>query len=187
VPCPILSIYLSIYLSTYLSIYLCVCLSACLPACLSIPLSIYLSACLSVCLPAYQPPCLYTYLPAYLPACLSIYLSIHPPIHLYFSCSHLEYKTSVKLFVSLQFLNLRQPVGSLEGGSTSRKAYTYTQTHNKHRHSCLEWDSNPRSQCSREGRHFMPQTARPTAVLPVYLLVFYETDSLLIQNFKNLL
>jgi hypothetical protein len=32
-----------------------------------------------------------------------------------------------------------------------------TQTQNKrtHRHPCLEWDSNPRSQCSRRRRRFM--------------------------------
>jgi hypothetical protein len=28
-------------------------------------------------------------------------------------------------------------------------------------HSCLEWDSNPRSQCSSGQRHFVPQTAQP--------------------------
>jgi hypothetical protein len=27
---------------------------------------------------------------------------------------------------------------------------------NAHRHPCLEWDPNPRSQCSRERRRFMP-------------------------------
>jgi hypothetical protein len=38
-----------------------------------------------------------------------------------------------------------------------------TQTQNKHRqtHPCLEWDSNPRSQRSKERRQFMPQTVRP--------------------------
>jgi hypothetical protein len=41
--------------------------------------------------------------------------------------------------------------------------HTTTQTNriNAHRHSCLEWDSNPRSSCSSERRQFMPQTARP--------------------------
>jgi hypothetical protein len=28
-------------------------------------------------------------------------------------------------------------------------------------HPCLEWDSNPRSQCSNERRQFMPETVRP--------------------------
>jgi hypothetical protein len=39
-----------------------------------------------------------------------------------------------------------------------------TQTQNKrtqYRHSCLELDSNPRSQCLREQRQFIRQTARP--------------------------
>jgi hypothetical protein len=38
-----------------------------------------------------------------------------------------------------------------------------TQTQNKciHRHPCLEWDSNSRSQRSSERRQFMLQTARP--------------------------
>jgi hypothetical protein len=72
----------------------------------------------------------------------------------------LEYRASVKRFVSLQFLNLRQSVGSLDGGSARRKAATYKQNNtnriNANRHPCLEWDSNPRSQCSSEQRHFMP-------------------------------
>jgi hypothetical protein len=29
-------------------------------------------------------------------------------------------------------------------------------TINEHKHPCLEWDSNPRSQCSRGRRQFMP-------------------------------
>jgi hypothetical protein len=35
--------------------------------------------------------------------------------------------------------------------------------HNKrtNRHPCLEWDSNPRSQCLSGRRQFMPETARP--------------------------
>jgi hypothetical protein len=32
---------------------------------------------------------------------------------------------------------------------------------NAEKHSCLEWDSNPRFQCSSERRQFTPQTARP--------------------------
>jgi hypothetical protein len=41
---------------------------------------------------------------------------------------------------------------SLDRGSTRRKAPTYRQDKTNrikaHRHECLEWDSNPRSQCS---------------------------------------
>jgi hypothetical protein len=39
-----------------------------------------------------------------------MYLSF---IYLYFCCSHLEHRASVKCFVSLQFRNLRQAVGLL--------------------------------------------------------------------------
>jgi hypothetical protein len=38
---------------------------------------------------------------------------------------------------------------------------TQTQNERTHRHSCLEWDSNTRSQRSSERRQFIPQTARP--------------------------
>jgi hypothetical protein len=40
---------------------------------------------------------------------------------------------------------------------------TYAGQHrqNRRRHSCLEWDSKPRSQCSSGRRHFMPHPARP--------------------------
>jgi hypothetical protein len=47
----------------------------------------------------------------------------------YSCCSQLEHKASVKSFVSLQFLNLRQLVGLLGRGSARRKATTY----HKHR------------------------------------------------------
>jgi hypothetical protein len=59
-----------------------------------------------------------------------------------------------------------QSVGLLErGNSLSQGRYLYTEQDkhriNAHRHPCLEWDSNTRSQSSRERRQFMPQTARP--------------------------
>jgi hypothetical protein len=127
----ILSIYLPIYLSvypsihpsihpfTYVSTYLPI-LSITLPI-----LSIYLPILyLSIYLPTYLPylsPYL-SYISIYLHACLPIYLSTYLPIlsislHLlsiylatyFYSCySHLEHRASVKRFVSLQFLNLRQ-------------------------------------------------------------------------------
>jgi hypothetical protein len=54
-----------------------------------------------------------------------------------------------------QFLDLlHSRLDSLDGGSARRKAATCTQ--NKHRHPCLKWVSNPRSQCSRGRRQFMP-------------------------------
>jgi hypothetical protein len=50
-----------------------------------------------------------------------------------YSCwSHLEHTVSVKCFVSLQFLYLRQLVGLLGWGSARCKAATYTGQH-KHR------------------------------------------------------
>jgi hypothetical protein len=61
-----------------------------------------------------------------------------------------------------QFSNpIHSRYDSLDGGSARPKAATYTQDSTKHRinahrHPCLEWDSNPRSQCSSERRQFMP-------------------------------
>jgi hypothetical protein len=55
-----------------------------------------------------------------------------------------------------------QTVGLL-GRGISRYLHTEQHKHriNIHRHPCLEWDSNPRSQRSRGRRQFMPQTGRP--------------------------
>jgi hypothetical protein len=53
---------------------------------------------------------------------LSLSLSVAP---------NLEHRASVKFFVSLQFLNLRQSADSLDGGSVHRKRATYTE--HKHR------------------------------------------------------
>jgi hypothetical protein len=66
----------------------------------------------------------------------------------------LELRASVKCFVSLQFLNLRASVG-LE--SVRPKTATWHKYRiNTNRHSCFERDSNPRSECSRGRRYFMP-------------------------------
>jgi hypothetical protein len=77
------------------------------------------------------------------------------PLPLIFLSLPLEQRASVKRFVSLQFLHLRQ-----SGISSSQGRYL-TQTQNKHRHPYLEWDANSWPQCSSGGRRFMPQTARP--------------------------
>jgi hypothetical protein len=46
--------------------------------------------------------------------------------------------------------------------SPSQGCYLHTEhKQNKRTHSCLVWDSNPRSQCSSRRRQFMPQTSRP--------------------------
>jgi hypothetical protein len=50
--------------------------------------------------------------------------------------------------------------------SSSQSLYLNTGQHKHrinaytHRHPCLKWDSNPRSQCPREQRQFMPYNAR---------------------------
>jgi hypothetical protein len=59
------------------------------------------------------------------------------------------------------FLILRQLVRLLGWEiSPSQGLYLYTEQHkhriNANRHPCLEWDSNPRSQCSSGRRQFMP-------------------------------
>jgi hypothetical protein len=76
-------------------------------------------------------------------------------IDMYPCCSYLEHRAPVKPFVSIQYFNPRQSVGFLErGSSSSQGGYLHTEQH-KHRiipdkHSCLEFDSNTRSQRSSE-------------------------------------
>jgi hypothetical protein len=72
-------------------------------------------------------------------------------IYLYFSCSKFEHRASVKRFVSLQFLNLRQPVGILGRViSPSQSRYRHTHRINADTYPYVEWDSKLRFQCSRE-------------------------------------
>jgi hypothetical protein len=60
-------------------------------------------------------------------------------IIIFFSCCfYLGHRASVKRFISLQFLNLRQLVGLLGGGISTSQGRCLTQTKNKHRHPCLE-------------------------------------------------
>jgi hypothetical protein len=80
------------------------------------------------------------HLSIYLPICLSLCLYIY--IYFYSCCSHLKHRASVKRFVSLQFLNLRQPVGLLGRViSPTQDRYLRTEQHkhriNAHRHPCL--------------------------------------------------
>jgi hypothetical protein len=63
----------------------------------------------------------------YLSICLPTYL----PIYISSCCSQLEYRASVKRFYSLQFLNLRQSVGLLGGGSAIRKTATCAGQHRR--------------------------------------------------------
>jgi hypothetical protein len=86
---------------------------------------LYLSICLSVCLSIY----LFIYLPTY----PSIYLFLLLP---------LGHRASMKRFVSLQFLNLRQSVGLLGLGiSPTQGHYLHrtTQTQNKRRQTSVLW------------------------------------------------
>jgi hypothetical protein len=57
----------------------------------------------------------------------------------YSCCSHLEHKASVKPFVSLQFLNLRQSVGLLGREISPSQDRYLTQTQNKHRQTSMPW------------------------------------------------
>jgi hypothetical protein len=57
-------------------------------------------------------------------------------LSIYSRCSYLEHRVSVKRFVSLQFLNLKEPVGLLARDiSTTQDRYLHrtTQTQNKRR------------------------------------------------------
>jgi hypothetical protein len=69
-------------------------------------------------------------------------------------------QSSVGPWPLFQFLNpIRRRYDSLDQGSARRKDATCTQNNtnriNAHRHPCLEWDSNPRSQRPSERRQFM--------------------------------
>jgi hypothetical protein len=55
----------------------------------------------------------------------------------YSCCSHLEHRTSVKRFVSLQFLNLRHSVGLLGRVTSPSQGRYLTQTQNKHRQTSI--------------------------------------------------
>jgi hypothetical protein len=85
----------------------------------------------------------------------------------FYPCTTLTIYLSIylQLFVDLRrffsFLICTQSAGlcGLEI-SPSQGRYLHTEQHkhriNAHRHPCLEWDSNPRSQRSSERRRFMP-------------------------------
>jgi hypothetical protein len=67
----------------------------------------------------------------------------------------LEHRASVKRFVSLQLLNLRQSIrllgrviSPLQGRYLNRGQHKHRKTHTHTKHPCLEWDLNTRPQCS---------------------------------------
>jgi hypothetical protein len=84
------------------------------------------------------------------------------------NCPKGDYYLSVALTVLLldtgryfSILIYTQSVGLLgQGISPSQGCYLHTEQHKHritaHRHPCLEWDSNPRSQRSSDRRQFMP-------------------------------
>jgi hypothetical protein len=96
-------------------------------------------------------------------------------IWLVYSCfSHLEHRASVKRFVSPQFLNVGHLV-ALRGRVISPSQGRYlTQSQNKHRHPCLEWDSNPRYQHSSERKQFMPYLYRAATVIKYDIFALKE-------------
>jgi hypothetical protein len=91
------------------------------------------------------------YLSIYLSICLSIHLSV---------CLWL-YSPLLDLGRFFSFLIYTQSVGLLGRGISQPSGhYLHTGQHrhgiNAHRHPRLEWDSNPRSQCSSRRKQFMP-------------------------------
>jgi hypothetical protein len=71
-----------------------------------------------------------------------------------------------RILFSETYESLGQLVGLFGGGggTVRRKAPTYTQDNTTQKNAdtlpCLEWDSNPRSQCSSDRREYVRQTAR---------------------------
>jgi hypothetical protein len=99
-----------------------------------------------------------------------------PPLLLLLSsscCSRLEQRATVKHFVSLQFLNLRQSIrllGRGNGPSQGRCLNTRTQKQNKSREtSMLRSGFKWRFQCLSGRRHFMPYTERSLWSSPFWI------------------
>jgi len=69
----------------------------------------------------------------------------------------------------------------LDGGSARRKASTYTQGNttqkNADTHPCLEWVSNPRSQCSSGRRQYVLQTGTNTQQHAMCISLTEETNT----------
>jgi hypothetical protein len=90
---------------------------------------------------------------------LQVLLPLGPPFSFSFSlfcCPQFGTRSSVKHYVSLQFLNTRTVGRTLGRGITpsqGRYLHRTTQTQNKRRQISIPWvDSNPRSQSSSERR-----------------------------------
>jgi hypothetical protein len=82
-------------------------------------------------------------------------------------------------FIFLKLMNLFGQLVGLLGRGISPTQGLYLHRITKHRktrtHPCLEWNSNPQSQCSSGRRPYMPQTARPLGSTPrnIYIYFFY--------------
>jgi hypothetical protein len=79
----------------------------------------------------------------------------------YFNGSIISFYSPLELHPFFSLLIYTQPVRLLVRGiNPSQGRYLHTEQHkhriNVHRHPCLEWDSNPRSQCSSGRKRFMP-------------------------------
>jgi hypothetical protein len=62
---------------------------------------------------------------------------IYSRIFFYSCCPHLEHRASVKRFISLQFLNLRQSVGLLGWGISPSQGRNLSQTQNKYKQTSM--------------------------------------------------
>jgi hypothetical protein len=132
---------------------------------------VYLSVCLSVCLSLSVRPSVHSFRPSIRPSVHpSTRPSIRPPVH---PSIHLCLYVWLSVFLSMalqpfvgpcpffQFLYLfTQSVGLFGRGDqpvASRYLHIGHHKHriNPHRHPGLEWDSNPRSQCSSGRRQSM--------------------------------
>jgi hypothetical protein len=94
----------------------------------------------------------------YLSICLSLYLSIYLSVYLWLY--------SLLLYLGRVFnLLILYTVGTIPWTGDQPVA-TEQQKHriNADRHSCFEWDSNPRSQCASGWSLFIFETARPATV-----------------------
>jgi hypothetical protein len=69
----------------------------------------------------------------------------------------LQYRASVKCFVSLQFLNPKTASRTpwTRDQPVERPLPIQTQNKHRHKHACLDWDSNPWCQRSRGRTQFM--------------------------------
>jgi hypothetical protein len=67
-----------------------------------------------------------------------------------------------------------QLVGLLGRGIIPTQGIYNTIQKNADTHPCLEWDSNPRSQCSSGRRQYVIQTTRPVNVVVLCKIVKYN-------------